>query len=160
MSHCATENTLPTRRKTCPTFWSCATTSCATHWSDTDWQRMLVVLRSLSTSGSARCLSSPLDTGQGVAGRRRVSAQLSEKGPKDEADLVAEKLVHGEPRELTGDVGGDQRLGCEVVDRPRESVLGDLLDQRNRVVREEPVGARCELEVVGVQSPVSPGSMP
>jgi hypothetical protein len=50
---------------------------------------------------------SPLDTGQRVAGRRRVSAQLSEKGPKDEADLVAEKLVLGEPGELTGDVGGD-----------------------------------------------------
>jgi Glycosyl transferases group 1 len=49
----------------------------------------------LAAYQSARCLSSPLDTGQGVAGRRRVSAQLSEKGPKDEADLGAEKLVLG-----------------------------------------------------------------
>ena len=40
----------------------------------------LVVLRSVSTSESARCLSSSLDTGQGVAGRRRVSAQPSERG--------------------------------------------------------------------------------
>jgi hypothetical protein len=86
-----------------------------------------VLLRSVSTSGSARCLSSPLDTGQGVAGRRRVSAQPSEKGPKDEADLVAEKLVLGKPGELTGDMGGDQRLGCEVVDRPPESARGSWI---------------------------------
>jgi hypothetical protein len=56
---------------------------------------------------AARQLSGVPEVGPLVAGPRRRGAKDDEPG--------AEKLVLGEPGEVTGDVGGDQRLGCEVL---------------------------------------------
>jgi len=62
---------------------------------------------------------------------------------------VADRLGRGVVSSCCG-VGGDQGLDGEVVHRPGQSA-GDLVDQRDRVVAEQRVGAVDQLQVVGTE---------